>query len=90
MRLNWRCLRREQRKTRKSKIFYWFPSGYFFSFAKDLKKHLKMVKPDKQVMIIGCLNQCDFKKINKKNVKAIFKGDRNKYYFPCPDYGTRR
>ena len=62
----------------------------FDSFAKDLKKHLKMVKYDKQVMIIGCLNQADFKKINKKNVKAIFKGERNKFYFPCPDYGTRR
>ena len=49
-----------------------------------------MVKYDKQVMIIGCLNQADFKKINKKNVKAIFKGERNKFYFPCPDYGTRR
>jgi len=41
-------------------------------------------------MVIGCLNECDFKKINKKNVKAIFKGTMNKWYFPCPDYGTRR
>jgi hypothetical protein len=43
-------------------------------------------------MVIGCLKECNFKKINKKNVKKVFKplGSRNKYYFPCPDYGTRR
>ena len=42
----------------------------FFSFAKDLKKHKKLVKYDKDVMIIGCLNEPDFKKINKKKVRV--------------------
>lgn len=51
-----------------------------------------MVKPSEKqlVQVIGCLNECDFKKVNKKNIKGIFKGDKNKWYFPCPDYGTRR
>jgi hypothetical protein len=53
---------------------------------------MKMVKPSEKqlVQVIGCLNECDFKKVNKKNIKGIFKGDKNKWYFPCPDYGTRR
>jgi SpoVK/Ycf46/Vps4 family AAA+-type ATPase len=45
-------------------------------------------------MYIGNLNVADMKKvITKGNIKKWFKGGdafHNKFYFPPPDYGTRR
>ena len=45
-------------------------------------------------MYIGNLNVADMKKVlTKGNIKKWFKGGdawHNKFYFPVPDYGTRR
>ena len=58
---------------------------------KDLVGHAKLLKYEDQVMVIGNLNVPDQKQINKKDIVKFFKKDlKNKFYFPPPNYGTRK
>lgn len=67
----------------------------FRNYMKNLHRHIRAIKYEQQVVCIGCLKVADTKhKLNRLNLIKLFKPKtsmgRNKFYFPWPDYGTRR
>jgi len=60
---------------------------------KDLVGHGKLLSHEHQVMVIGNLNVASLKKggVSKKDINKFFKPNlKNKFYFPTPNYGTRK